>query len=338
MTRRVTDTEFETAWKICSGSPRAVATYLQLSERNVYNRRRSLSVQGKSDLQTIPSFAGSKGYNGKEDHNWQVESTPYRQRVDYTVRGGYAFFFGDCHWWPGEPSLANKALLILLKKLKPIFVAANGDVFDGASISRHEPLGWVTLPTVSEELGIVKQRLGEIRRAAPNAQLYLSPGNHCTRFDRRLATETAEFKDVVGFKIEDHLKDWPMAYVAVLNKDTQIPVLVMHNFRGGVHAPWNNAVNAGSTIITGHLHSQNRTAHTTYFKTCYGVDHGLLADPDHAAFSYTMGRPKNWRSGFCVMKFDKDGRHLPPELCEIQAYDGYKRAIWRGEVLCEEKS
>src|SRR5581483_9432196 len=139
-----------------------------------------------------------------------------------------AVFFGDAHWWPGEMSLANKALLVLLKRLKPKFVAANGDVFDGASISRHEPLGWTKLPKVIEELDTVKRRLDEIVNAAgASCQRFLSPGNHCTRFDRRLATEISQFEGVPGMRIEDHLKGWQMAYVGVINKDAPVPVLVM---------------------------------------------------------------------------------------------------------------
>lgn len=274
--------------------------------------------------------------NGTKRYGWQTESTPYRQRIDYTVKDGCAVFFGDCHWWPGEMSLANKALLILLKRLKPKLVCANGDVFDGAGISRHEPLGWVKLPKVIEELDVVKQRLWEIQKAAGiKADCYLSPGNHCTRFDRRLATEISEFEGVPGMRIEDHLKGWNMAYVGVINKSADVPVLVMHNFKGGVHAPWNNAIHAGATIVTGHLHSQDRKAHSDYFHTKYGLDHGMLADPKHAAFSYTMGRPTNWRSGFAVIDFDKKGRHLPPSFCEVQYYDGYARAVYHGEVICE---
>jgi hypothetical protein len=257
--------------------------------------------------------------------------------MNLDVLDGYAVFFGDAHYWPGEPSLAHQALVTLTKKLQPKLICANGDLFDGAGISRHEPLGFVKLPTVIQELDTVKTRLAEIERAAPKARRYFSPGNHDTRFDRKLATEVGEFAGVPGMRLEDHIRGWEIAYVGVINEDSGYPVLVMHNYQGGIHAPYNNAVKSGSTIVTGHLHSQQRTAITNFFKTCYGVDHGVLADPDHESFSYTMGRPKNWRSGFAVIKFDKLGRHYPPELCEVQVYKNYKRAVFRGEVILEQK-
>ena len=270
-------------------------------------------------------------------YGWEVPQEPFNPRLGFDVRDGYAFFFGGCALLAGSPISRAQRSNRLSKSLHPKLICANGDLFDGARISRHEPLGFVQLPTVLQELDEVKTRLAEIERAAPKAKRFFSPGNHDTRFDRRLATEASEFAGVPGFRIQDHLKNWPMAYVGVINESSGYPVLVMHNFKGGIHAPYNNSLWSASTIVTGHLHSQQRTATTTYFKTCYGVDHGVFADPDSPAFSYTMGRPKNWRSGFAVMKFDKQGRHYPPELLEIQVYKKYKRAVFRGEVIVESK-
>jgi hypothetical protein len=337
--RSISDERFVEAWKQGGSSPQAVADILGLDIRSVYKRRAEMSQRGMV-LQSIP-IANRNGVNAFGGSGWQMEPTPYRQRVDFTVKDGYAVFFGDAHWWPGQLSIANRALLAILPSLKPQLVCANGDVFDGATVSRHEPLGWVKLPKVIEELDTVKLRLDEIKRAASkknkDVKLFLSPGNHCTRFDRRLATEVPEFEGVFGFRIEDHLKDWQMAYVGVINKDADVPVVVMHNYKGGVHATWNNTIHTGATIVTGHLHAQDIKAHTDYFNTKYGVDHGVLQDPKHAAFSYTMGRPSNWRSGFAVIRFDAEGRHYPPELCTVQAYDGYKRAVWRGEEILSEQ-
>lgn len=331
MTVKLSDDAFIRAWNQNRSSPALIAKATGLDIAHVYRRRRSLEKKGVV-LRTIPTTPSAEG--ASRTYGFNREATPFSPSMDFTVRDGVAIIFGDCHYWPGEPSLAHQALVLLAKELKPKLVCANGDVFDGAGVSRHEPLGWVKLPTVVDELDIVKTRLGEIERAAPKAQRFLSPGNHCTRFDRRLATEVPEFAGIPGMRLEDHLKGWPMAYVGVINRDID-PVLVMHNYRGGVHAPHHNVVNAGATIVTGHLHAQDVKGHTNYFKTSYGVDHGVLADPDHDAFSYTMGRPKNWRSGFCVLTFDKQGRHLPPELCTIQNHNGHKRAVFRGRIILE---
>jgi hypothetical protein len=328
--RMVSDEEIIAAWKR-SHSPAAVARQLGLSARALYFRRARLAQKGI----TLPTVVAGGPGAAASIYGWQAEPTAFPETQDFTITSGCVFIGSDPHYWPGEPSLAHRAYCLLAKRLKPKLMCMNGDAFDGAGISRHEPLGWVKLPSVIEELDIVKQRLGEIERAAPNAQRFFSPGNHDTRFDRRLATEIPEMAGVPGMRMQDHIK-WPMAYVAVINRQSPVPVLVMHNYRGGVHATWNNAIHAGCTIVTGHLHAQDRKAHTTYFKTAYGVDAGTMADVNHPAFSYTMGRPKNWRSGFCVMTFDEQGRHLPPELVEIQRFNDGQRAVFRGEVILED--
>jgi hypothetical protein len=244
--------------------------------------------------------------------------------------------FGDAHYWPGEPSLAHQALCIIAKRLQPKIIIANGDVFDGATISRHDVLGWQKLPTVGEELNAAKMRLDEIKRASPKAERFFTVGNHDSRFDRRLATEIAQFEDVPGMRLEDHLSDWPLSYSVLINADID-PVFVVHNIRGGMHAPRNNALAAGCTVITGHLHSQKAEPVKTLLNEWEGIDHGCLADVDHAAFAYRMDRPADWRSGFVVMTFDKEGRHLPAEFCRVQVLRDRSRAVFRGEIVLERK-
>jgi hypothetical protein len=90
--------------------------------------------------------------------------------------------------------------------------------------------------------------------------------------------------------------------------------VIKHRYKGGAHAPFNNTITAGVSIITGHLHSQKVSPFSDYNGTRYGVDTGCLADPYHDAFQdYTEDNPKDWRSGFCVLTFH-DGCLLPPEL------------------------
>jgi hypothetical protein len=276
---------------------------------------------------------GRHGY-GKQD--WQEAARPYKARQAATIKDGTMIVFGDAHYWPGEPSLAHLALCLIAKRLQPRIIIANGDVFDGASISRHDPLGWQKLPRVIEELDTAKNRLEEIVRSAPKAQRFFTVGNHDSRFDRRLATEIAEFEDVPGMKLEDHLKGWPMSYSVLINEDID-PVFVLHNIRGGLHAPRNNALAAGCTVINGHLHSQKAQPVRTLLNDWEGIDHGCLADVDHAAFSYRMDRPADWRSGFVVMTFDKEGRHLPAEFLRIQYLRDRSRAVFRGEIVLERK-
>lgn len=279
-------------------------------------------------LSSVPSTG-----SGPKNTEWQ-RAFAYRARLNETIKDGYLIVFSDAHWWPGTVPVAHEALLKICKALRPKLIIGNGDLFDGARVSRHEPMGWQQLPTVVQELDCVKQRLYEIKRAAPAAKTLRTIGNHDSRFDRRLATEISEFEDVPGMRLSDHLKDWPDSYTIMINEDID-PVFVLHNIKGGIHAPFNNAKAAGCTVITGHLHSQKSQPVTTIMQDMEGIDAGMLADRDHPAFAYAMDRPRDWRSGFVVVKFDKQGRRYPCEFVRVQWLKRSARAIWRGEVIVE---
>jgi hypothetical protein len=87
---------------------------------------------------------------------------------------------------------------------------------------------------------------------------------------------------------------------------------------------------AGKTMVTGHLHSQKVTPYTDYNGTRYGIDTGCVAETDHKAFTdYSEDNPKNWISGFAVLKF-KDDRMLYPELVSKWSDDEVQ---FRGEII-----
>jgi hypothetical protein len=66
-----------------------------------------------------------------------------------------------------------------------------------------------------------------------------------------------------------------------------------------------------------------------YNGTRYGVDTGTLADPWGAQFGYMEDNPRNWRQGW-AMGTIKDGKLMPPEICEVIDED---HVWWRGEKV-----
>ena len=103
-------------------------------------------------------------------------------RLDAELLDGTAAIFSDCHWMPDEPpSTANRALVQVVKELKPALLVCNGDALDFPSISAHSRIGWEKRPRVADEVAIVQERLGEIADAAPHAALYWCIGNHDVR-------------------------------------------------------------------------------------------------------------------------------------------------------------
>lgn len=247
-------------------------------------------------------------------------------RIELEVENGTAVVFSDAHYWPGEPSVAHRALMHFIKTLNPSVVICNGDAIDGSSISRHPPVGWEDCPTVKEELDICQERLGEISEAAPNAIKIWNLGNHDSRFTTRLAQVAPEFRDVHGTHLKDHFPLWEPSWSTWVNND----VVVKHRATGGQHAPFNNTLKAGKSIVTGHLHSAKVTPYTDYNGTRYGVDTGCLADTYHEAFQgYCEDNCRDWRQAFAILTFI-DRKLLMPELVLTWDRDTVQ---FRGELV-----
>lgn len=291
-----------------------VAEKLGVSKRSVIARRKRLEASRGVQF-------GDMGAN-------RVEAIYARHSasVRLPIESGAVVVFSDAHYWPGFVTTAHRALLKLIRELKPRAVICNGDAFDGASISRFQRIGWDRKPSVMDELKATTERLEEVRQAAGNAKLVWPLGNHDARFETRLAQSAPEFEGIGGFHLKDHFPEWSPCWACWINDN----VVVKHRYKNGIHAAHNNTVNAGVSIVTGHLHALKVTPFADYNGRRYGVDTGTLADPDGPQFvDYLEASPTNWASGFAVLTFHR-GKLLPPELVE-KIDEGL--VTFRGQVI-----
>lgn len=225
---------------------------------------------------------------------------------------GSVLIGSDAHYWPNRISTAHRAFVHMAKELQPELIVLNGDMLDGARISRHPPANWDHRPTLKDELEVVQERLAEIEKAAPNAQLVWPLGNHDWRFEAYLANNAPEFEGVPGVALHDHFPRWIPCMSCWVNED----VIIKHRFKGGIHAAHNNTLWAGCSIVTGHLHSGKCTPFADYKGTRWGVDLPTLADPYGPQFLYQEDNPRNHRSGFAVLDF-VDGQLRQPHMALV---------------------
>jgi hypothetical protein len=288
------------------------AKILGVDVRTVYKRRRNLERMHDTQL-TSPNSG-----------EWSSEGL-YPKRLPLEVMDGSVLIGSDAHYWPGIVSTAHRGMVHLAKELQPKAIILNGDVFDGAKVSRHAPIGWAKAPSVREELEAVDERTEELRKAAKKAEFLWTLGNHDQRFENRLSDKAPEFRDLQGFTLKDHFPGWRICVSLWINDD----VVVKHRFKGGVHAAHNNTVSAGKTMVTGHLHSLKVTPYDDYNGTRFGIDTGTLADPYGPQFDYSEDNPLNHRSGFIVLTFCR-GRMLWPEV--VRAVND-KHIEFRGKLI-----
>lgn len=309
MALTATASEFVAAWSAEGGSPAAVARALGMSDRGVYLRRARLEAQGYD----LPSR--------HTDHGDQLRRAfAYTPRIDTTLLDGCAIVGNDRHIWPGDGiSVAEAAMLTLIPQLRPKIIISNGDVFDGAGLSRHAPLGHEKKPRADDEVFAVQEHLHRLAQAACGweVQLMRTVGNHCMRFDRKLAETCSDMSKLHGMRLADRLPLWSESWSIHINAG--MPgghAVVKHRQRSGVHASHNNATIAGCTIVTGHTHKQDVRAVTNYGGTHWGVQTGMLADRHQPAHEYAEDHPDPGQPGFAVLTWHS-GVLLPPELATV---------------------
>jgi len=276
---------------------RAMAKRYGVMERAIYQRRRSIEK-----MEGVAIVAPSRG-----GHVQQLDQHP--AAINLGIQDGHVLIGSDSHYWPGIVSTAHNAFLEFCREFKPKVIIKNGDEADFPTISRHAPIAWETRPKVAEEVDNLKAMLSEIEKVAPDARRIWPLGNHDSRFETRLATVAPEYANVHGVHLKDNFPLWEPCWATFINSD----VVVKHRFKSGIHAPHNNVLWAGRTILTGHLHSLKVMPISDYNGTRWGVDCGTMADPYGPQFyNYTELNPLNWRSGFILLTFVK-GELLWPE-------------------------
>jgi UDP-2,3-diacylglucosamine pyrophosphatase LpxH len=224
-------------------------------------------------------------------------------RIDLQLWDGQILLGSDLHASPNEaPSTAWRAFVHLTKLLQVQAVVLNGDVCDFPTISKHPRADWSDKrPTVKEEIACAQDRLRELQRAAsPQAQLYWVRGNHCRRLEQTLAARTPELEGLLGTHLADHFDErWQHCVSLRVNENVRIK----HQLSGGSTAAHSNAKKAGCTIICGHTHSLKVVPVSNYTGTFFGVDSGMLANPQSSLFGYCEYAPCDWRSGFILLSF-----------------------------------
>jgi hypothetical protein len=315
-----TDVEFIKLWGELQSAAK-LSHHLGIATRAVYLRRRWIEEHYKIKL-------GAADHRGSKYDLTKPKSFSPLKQIELGIEDGTVIVFSDAHFIPGQRSTAFKGLLWAIQEFKPKAVICNGDAFDGASISRYDASD-MPQTSVIQELKACQAALEEIEETAKaerhNVKLVFTWGNHDARFANRLAQHAPQFKDVLGFKLTDHITNWDFCWACWPTEK----VVVKHRYKNGIHASHNNTVNAGVSIITGHLHSLKVTPFDDYNGTRYGVDTGTLAETDGPQFTYGELNPSNHRSGFAILNFF-NGKLLWPEV--VHKFDE-DQIEFRGEVI-----
>jgi hypothetical protein len=288
------------------------ARQLGCNERSVYARRARMA---KFDQIVAPTR----------------QPVNFPGRLPLEIRNGTALIGSDFHIWPGEPSTCLRAFKKFIADIKPNAVILNGDVLDLPRASRHPALNWERAPDPQEEVEAVQDHLSDIEKSCKRGTRKIwTLGNHDARWEMTFANTLPQMRGVNGVHLHDHFPTWERAMSCFINEGIEGgATMVKHRWKGGMNATRANTLNAGVSMVTGHLHSQNVRPLSDYRRhDRYGVDTGCVADKEHRAFSYTEDAALDWRSGFALLTY-KDGILMPPELVTKMS----PNSVWfRGQI------
>ena len=316
MPQKLTDAQFIKAWALCGGSPATVARETGLGVRSVYARRADLERRG-TELRSNP-----------RDGQFTDRAPPahFERRRNFTILNGTAIVFSDPHWLPDHGRIGTDALEVICHELKPQLVVCGGDALDGTQIGRWDPTrGHHKQASLREQLDCMKANFDSVQNASGKAQFAWTIGNHDLRLSRYVAVHAEHMLDLPFTRLEDWVPGWPLSWTVEINAGTAGMTVIRHrNQAGMLHL---QGQKAGCHYVHGHLHKLNVHRLPTFAGVRYSIDAGSLADPSSDVFDYAEGGPDH-AQGFAVLTF-KDGKLLPPELCEVLDGD----AIFRGEVV-----
>lgn len=309
---------FIEAWKATNGSASKVAKILGYSNIVAVSNRR-LAIERQLGITLVAGSDQSERHAETKRNN--------SRRIELCMQDGTILIGSDAHVWPGDLTTAQRGFIEMAKRLQPDVIVLNGDVFDGAKISRHPAGIWSQQhrPSVKEELEACQNFTGHLERACTTARRLWTWGNHDARMEYTLAAAVPEYEGVAGFALKDHFPAWTLCMAIFVNGN----LVIKHRFANGLHAAYNNAVKSGRTMVTGHLHALQVKPVTDYNGTRYGVDCGTLAEPESPQFDYAEEAPANHRAGFALLTM-RGGRLLMPELVQVWDDDHIE---FRGEVV-----
>jgi hypothetical protein len=286
---------------------------LGITERNVYARRKNLEIK----------------FGPISAPNRPRPSVPGRLPLE--LKNGTVLVGSDFHIWPGEESTCLRAFKKFVSDIKPNVVILNGDVMDFPRISRH-PQNWEKAPDPQEEIEAAQDHLNDIDQAGKRGTRKIwTLGNHDARWEQTFANLTPQMRGVKGVHLADHFPLWEKAMSCFVNEGVEGgATMIKHRWKSGQGATRANTLNAGVSMVTGHLHSQNVRPLSDYRAfDRYGVDTGCVADKEHRAFTYTEDSALDWRSGFALLTY-KDGRLMFPELVTKWSDNAVQ---FRGQVI-----
>lgn len=289
------------------------------------------------------------GLSGEEPDEAPPDfDTPLPEHLDGTGDTGFAgdrlrVVIPDSHGCYIDPKAA-KAFLEDLKMLDPDEIVFLGDHVDVSGMYSSHPPNYVDDLKYSYEADIASADafIDAVQKRAPRARCVYLEGNHEFHVERSLARTTRSARDAAAqLELQApasrlRLKDRGIRYcrMAEMHDGLSIPGTIRlgkafftHGFTAAKFATAIHCVRYGANVIHGHTHRvQEYGTRTVASDAIGGWCPGTLALLQPL---YRHTSPTEWRHGFAVQSFDRQGRFVHVNAPVVNGWSGLRMLLNR---------
>jgi predicted phosphodiesterase len=279
--------------------------------KKIYKENSKLFKDVEQIRSVIRSLRGVHGDKHRKVYKTKAEYTPVYSLPEsfaetfepHKVNFSRVLIISDLHF----PYQDNKAIETAInygveKDVNCILI--NGDLFDFASISRHEK-DW-RQRTVKDEFDAVRQFLDYLKHKLPKAKIVFKEGNHDERMEKWLFHKAPEYFDMHEFRLDVLLNFGERGIEYVKDKRPvkvgKLTVLHGHelNGSGGVNPARATFLKTIDNVLIGHCHrSSQHTEPTLSGSVIVTTSIGCLCG------MYPMfARVNKWNHGFGYVEHD----------------------------------
>lgn len=283
--------------------------------------------ENKLTFNSVEHARGSiRAYTGAQGERMRKEiknKDNYNRKTEFNLPESYALTYepyvisqskiliiSDLHF-PYQDNAAIRAAIKYGKEKKVTCILINGDLFDFATISRHEK-DW-RMRSVSQEFEAVREFLKELRGHFPKAKIVFKEGNHCERFEKFLFTKAPEIFDDNEFKLEVRLRLAELKIDIVKDmlpiKIGKLNVLHGHELQGGggVNPARATFLKTIDNVLIGHCHRTSTHLEKTFSNDVIAVNSTGCLCGMYPMFS----RVNKWNLGFAYIELNiKTGEYV----------------------------
>lgn len=206
----------------------------------------------------------------------------------------------DMHF-PYQEDRAIDGFVDLIRTVQPDRVVLNGDINDFFQLSRFNT-GFERMDTLQDEIDQANRFRFRVRRAAPNAIIDETEGNHDNRLRTYVAHQARALQSLRALKPETLIPysdleiNWHPGCGFLLREDFLVKHGTAYSSTPGGTARAELNLN-GISGVSGHVHRYEQSQRNNYKDACWTVA-GTMSrlDPD-----YIVGKP-NWNQSVLILE------------------------------------